>query len=271
MTNYATEPMTFTAGRDWLRRKAVMPTKLNTRGIALKDPSRIRAHAFFSARVASAHILEQLRAEIEKIRRGEADYASARARLKTFLADQGYGQPAVDSPEDRDIQNLPSTHRLDLILRQNVGMAHAVAQREISENEAVKEIYPNYRYIANTERHARFDGLILPKEDPFWQTHYPPWDYNCKCLVVDTDQPVNGRTSIRTHKNGSQSGRISIEGRTMEVSPPRSGFVFHSDPKKVNREPDFDMVSDQALKEMLIAEWDRIMKMISKKRKEKST
>ena len=35
--------------------------------------------------------------------------------------------------------------------------------------------------------HAEYDGITLPKDDPFWDSVYPPCDYNCRCDVVETD------------------------------------------------------------------------------------
>jgi hypothetical protein len=59
------------------------------------------------------------------------------------------------------------TARLDLVLRQNVLIAQATAQREVSETQAVREAFPNYRYLKNTERHDAFHDVVLPKDDPF--------------------------------------------------------------------------------------------------------
>ena len=32
-------------------------------------------------------------------------------------------------------------------------------------------------------QHKAWDGLVLAKDDPFWQTHFPPNGWGCKCSV----------------------------------------------------------------------------------------
>lgn len=257
MPDFATAPLTFSAARDFLAQKVTLPTKLGALDISLQVPSRIRMQSFFSARVASAHILEGLRAEVDKIAAGKTDYVSARARLKEFLAKEGYVVPGVGEKGERDVRDLPSTTRLDLVLRQNVAMAHAVGQREVSEHEAVKELFPNYKYHAvldeNTrDEHAALDGLVLSKDDPFWATHYPPWEYNCRCIVTDTDEPVNGKTAgFKGKEDGGQYGRIDYLGRAHEIQPNQSGFVFDSDPAKAFEDTDFDSIKDDGLREQV--------------------
>ena len=29
--------------------------------------------------------------------------------------------------------------------------------------------------------HRALDGIIVPKDDPFWQNHFPPWEWGCRC------------------------------------------------------------------------------------------
>jgi len=49
--------------------------------------------------------------------------------------------------------------------------------------------YSDYlKYIAIRDRktrpeHRKMDGIVLPANHKFWQTHYPPNGYNCRCRV----------------------------------------------------------------------------------------
>lgn len=46
------------------------------------------------------------------------------------------------------------------------------------------------------KQHLAWDGLTLPKDDPFWQTHYPPNGWGCQCYV----------TGARSNKGAQRQG-----------------------------------------------------------------
>jgi hypothetical protein len=229
--------------------KASIPTGMNSADLALAWPERLRNQAFFSAGVSSANILQGLREEIEDILQGRRTIAEARSRLRDFLAKEGYGIPEPAGKEDRDVSKLASFARLELVLRQNTAMAQASAQRAVSEDPTIVDRWPNYRYIANTDRHARFDGLVLPKTDPFWRSHFPPWDFNCNCMAIDEDGPVNGKTAGLDDRG--EPSKLDVKGRYENVDQPESGFVFLSRPEQAFVEFDLSSIEDVTIREIL--------------------
>lgn len=51
-----------------------------------------------------------------------------------------------------------------------------------------REMHPYLRYVqvqrpTKRPEHAVWHGVILPIEDPFWDTHFPPNGWGCKCAV----------------------------------------------------------------------------------------
>jgi len=48
------------------------------------------------------------------------------------------------------------------------------------------------------EEHLAWDGLVLAADDPFWDTHYPPNGWGCKCTV----RPVSERQLRSMGKTG---------------------------------------------------------------------
>jgi hypothetical protein len=55
-----------------------------------------------------------------------------------------------------------------------------------------------YRTVGDSlvrPEHQEYDLVTLPASHPWWATHYPPNDWNCRCDavdLVDSDQPVTG-------------------------------------------------------------------------------
>jgi len=253
---FAAEPIdTAQAAQQWLADKVVVPTELSSIEISREWPAQMRMQSFFSARVASGNILGSFREMTRKIQRGELGYSEAVSQLSEFLAREGYGIPLPGTREDKDLRDIASTARMELILRQNVWMADALGARIISEQPAVLERFPNYRYIANTDRHARFDGLVLPKTHPFWQTHYPPWDFRCQCIAIDEEGQANATTTrFRSAAGGGQRGKVSFRNRVLEIEPPESGFLFSSDPAQAFAQFDPAAISDPEIRDIFEAE-----------------
>ena len=192
--------------------------------------------------MTEANILEQLREQVNQLAAGEINIATARMRLKTFLAGQGIpaddvgmtGKPPAGVDEKtwkarKSVTNLASTRRLDLILRQNSAMAHAVGRREVSMQPAVRQRWPYFRYLARMDgrqraTHGRYNNLVLPKQHPFWHTHTGPWDFECRCDVEDADE-----AEAKEYGKGQVAGtkiHNPATGQTFEDLPNESGFEF---------------------------------------------
>ncbi|WP_338813736.1 DUF935 family protein [Bernardetia sp. Wsw4-3y2] len=70
----------------------------------------------------------------------------------------------------------------------NVSVNSSIAARKWVEIERDKEIFPLLKYItAGDDRvrsnHEKLDNKILPQNDDFWNTYYPPNGWNCRCTV----------------------------------------------------------------------------------------
>nr|MDD5698014.1 phage minor head protein [Victivallaceae bacterium] len=201
------KPQTFDDANAWLAARVNVPAGMDSRNLALSKnfQAKVRANCFFSARVAETHILERLRSVSDSYSRGEINLSAARAQLKSFLAGHGYTPDDVgarDKPpagvdldawkDAKKLSNLASAARLNLLLNQNAAMARAVGARQVSFDPDMLKRFPYYRYVPSVSRnkrpaHKRFYNLVLPKTDPFWDTHTPPIDYACRCGIEDVD------------------------------------------------------------------------------------
>lgn len=60
-----------------------------------------------------------------------------------------------------------------------------------------REALPNLEYLLSgavdkREEHREWVGTVLPILHPWWDTHLPPSEWNCKCSFRPTDKPVTG-------------------------------------------------------------------------------
>lgn len=278
-----TDAQNFDAANAWLQSRTQVPTALSTRELSLAPDfqPQVRMHAFYSAKVTEANVLTALQQEVADFTSGKTDLVSARARLKTFLAAQGISAddvattgtpPAGMSEEDwkarKQLTNLASTRRLNLILEQNAFMAHAIGNREISMDPDILARWPYYKYIAvgdarTRSTHAALNGMVLPKTDPFWTTHTPPWDFGCRCQLEDADESdataAGGLAKAVSHDlpDGTQESTVvPASGQLQNIGPNPSGYTFR--PADAFTVPDWSLVQDGAFKDQIQAEYDKL-------------
>ena len=91
----------FTGREDWISRRKNLTTSLGSQEISEELDAKIRAQAFFSARVAEGHILDRLRDVSDRYSRGEMGLGEARNILKEFLRGEGM------DPHQAGILTLP--------------------------------------------------------------------------------------------------------------------------------------------------------------------
>ena len=63
-------------------------------------------------------------------------------------------------------------------------MAYGVGRRKAMEESAEDLPYWEYSAVGDDRTrpsHLALDGITFPANHPFWDTHYPPWEINCRC------------------------------------------------------------------------------------------
>ena len=144
------------------------------------------AVAFTVAQMAEDAMLEEVHhALLQALRKGET-LETFEARLGPWLERRGW------APTGRG-GDIPT--RLRRIYNTNLRTARAAGQWDrISRNAdllpyLVYELGPSERH---REEHAAWAGLCLKVDDPFWNTHYPPNGWGCKCRVRQVAAPPEG-------------------------------------------------------------------------------
>ena len=92
--------------------------------------------------------------------------------------------------------------RAEWQLRTHGFQAYAVARHQ-QQMETI-DVFPYWKYETVGDSrvrpgHAALDGKILRAVDPWWKTHYPPWDWGCRCIVNALDEEDARAAGISTH------------------------------------------------------------------------
>jgi hypothetical protein len=206
----------------FLRNRVNMPTQLGSAELA-QLPAQIRARSFFSARVAEAHILEKFRQVSDDYSAGKIGRDEARAILRVFARENGKDDGTSS------LKNLASTARLQLILDQNRSMAKAAGDYARMYKTANLKVFPYVRYVASVgsknprDSHRKYDGMIFDKRDPWLKTHWPPWDFGCKCQLEN----VTAAERDEVAKSKPEKIQPMSPPEAAETVDTNSGFSFN--------------------------------------------
>ena len=231
----------------YISRRVNLPTAKSHAELVSDVEPKIKAQAFFSARVAEAHILDRLRRISDGYSRGEFGLGEARNRLKDFLRAEGY------DPHQGGMRNLASTGRLNLILKQNAAMAKAAGEWKRMHDPDAMKVFPYVRYHARSDgrtrsEHAHLDGRIFRKDDPFLSTHTPPWEFNCRCWLEEISEKEAGKTPDLI-QDPTPPDKVTVDSK--------SGFQF--DPAHAFEEFEFSAIKDPRLREQAKAGVEKIL------------
>lgn len=101
-----------------------------------------------------------------------------------------WGTPEVIDPRTGEIaRTRVNPARLELIYDINLRQSHAAGRWARSERGAMPYlIYRTRRDERVRASHQRWDAIVLPKNHPWWDTHYPPNGWRCRCLAYPIDE-----------------------------------------------------------------------------------
>ncbi len=154
------------------------------------------ARAFTVAKAMDREVLQTIREGIDQAIAEGKTLEQFIAELTPLLQAQGWwGKKEMTDPltgETRTVQ-LGSPRRLTRIYETNLRVAYAAGRWE--RFQRTKAAFPYLRYNHTPQEHPRLEHLawgeepvILPIDDPWWDAHYPPNGWNCKCFVTQTSE-----------------------------------------------------------------------------------
>lgn len=185
------------AAADYIRGKAVADPK-NFGNL----PAQLKQRAFTVAGVEQLDALRRLRDIIAKVPEGTT-WDEAKKEIAAEISPFTGGDAKA------------AKARADFMLRTHGFQAYAVARHQ-QQMETVRDFpYWKYETVGDSRvrpGHAALDGKVLRADDPWWKTHYPPWDWGCRCIVVALDEEDAQEIGI------SESNEMPTPGRSERFS-----------------------------------------------------
>jgi hypothetical protein len=148
------------------------------------------AYKFTVAKAVELDVLNAFRSTISTAISEGQGFESWKPQIEKELTRLGWWGPRMVSDPtgalpDRMV-NFASDRRLKTTFWANMNSARAAGQWERAQRS--KRVLPYVLYVRTTSsdprvEHLQWVGLILPIDDPFWRTHWPPNGWQCKCQV----------------------------------------------------------------------------------------
>lgn len=169
---------------DYLKKKKLHPA------FSYKDVwNEEHATAFTVAKAMQLDVLSDIKTAVEKAIENGTTFEQFKKELKPTLMKKGWwGRKEMSDPlTGRTVDaQLGSDRRLKTIYSTNLRSAYQKGQYDRTMES---DLHPYLMYklgasVHHREEHLRWSNLILPKDDPLWNSIFPPNGYGCKCYTV---------------------------------------------------------------------------------------
>ncbi|MGX5776508.1 phage head morphogenesis protein [Methylorubrum zatmanii] len=182
------------------------------------------AYAFTVAKATELELLTAFKTSIGKALTDGQGFETWRKGMIDELHRLGWGGPRTVtdptgawSPADVDFTDA---RRLRTIFWSNVNAARSAGQWERAQRTKAALPYALYVRTASTDprkEHLGWVGIILPIDDPWWRTHWPPNGWGCKCSI----RMITGRERDRLLAAEPKPGGITYRDTPPDDGPPK--------------------------------------------------
>lgn len=140
--------------------------------------------AFTVAKITGQDLLMDIRQWVDKALAEGITFHTFKQQLIPLLAQKGWLGFTL-SAQGQPIE-LGTPRRLKMIYDTNLRVARSAGQWARIQRSQKTLPYLLYSLGPSKEHrlmHERWSQFVLPVDDPFWQTHFPPNGWGCKCRV----------------------------------------------------------------------------------------
>lgn len=115
-----------------------------------------------------------------------------------------------------------NSFQLEAIFRTQMQASYGAARWQADQRPEIQEILWGYKYVTVGDdrvrpNHEALDGTTAPKDDPLWQTIWPPngWACRCQCIGIYEEQEI-----VKPPDTVEIGGRAVVPG-------PDEGWAFN--------------------------------------------
>lgn len=141
--------------------------------------------AFVVAGAMKEDLLNDLRAAVDRVIADGVTLETFRKDFREIVSRRGWTGWSGEGSKGG------AAWRTRVIYETNLRTSYSAGR--LAQMKAIANEMPYWRYRHNDSvqnprpEHVALDGLVLRSDDPFWQTHYPPNGWGCKCYVEPLD------------------------------------------------------------------------------------
>jgi len=145
---------------------------------------------------------------------------------------------------ERDIEKLNKAYNKHYLRTEYEFAAHSAQSAERWDNlqSDTTKYWLEYR-TANDERvrtsHSALQFTVLPKDDPFWDSYYPPNGWNCRCIAIEvlarkatksnSKEAITKGDTATTEINGKGKNTAEMfrfnPGKQRKLFPPKNSYA----------------------------------------------
>ncbi len=206
---------------DFIRQKVNLPTEHY-------DDILAAAHdrAFVVAGAMKADLLNDLRGAVDKAIAEGKSIQWFRKEFAGIVQKHGWeGWTGSDTKAGRD-------WRTRVIYKTNLSASYAAGRWQQLNHPDLLKSRPYWKYIHNDtvahprELHKAWSGLVFKYDDPWWQSHFPPNGWGCRCRIAAVPaseykgkQPPSGDTYTYIDKEGKKRTVLNRVGPDWDYAP----------------------------------------------------
>jgi hypothetical protein len=217
---------------DYIENKKLTP------GFSYKDVWREEHTTGFTvAKAMQLDVLSDLHNAVTKSIENGQSFDTFKKDIEPLLHQKGWWgkKEMIDPITGKKVQaQLGSNRRLKTIYHVNMRSAYQKGQYDRAMES---EMHPYFLYrigpsANHREQHVLWDGLILPKDDPFWDAHFPPNGWGCKCYtraITEARKKKYEQTGISVPPRADGTGGGTLPAKTK--APPDKFITYFNERK----------------------------------------